>query len=141
MGTVWITKLNGLVTEAENLNLGLKKNIDCGFGGKKTYLTIITDVVADLANFALDNPHLFTTKELSLLSTAALSVGAMGSGAANPQQAAQLKAKFVQEFSNRLNDAQANSSCTEAVQIQVSAGLLGDPNLKTQAKSAVTAVC
>ena len=133
--------LNTLVTKAENLNLGLKKNIACGFGGKKTYLTIITDIVSDLANFALDNPQLFTTAELSRLASAALSVGAMGSGAANPQQAAQLKAKFINEFGDRLNDAQAGKSCSEAIQIQVSAAALGDANLKSQAKNVVDAVC
>ncbi len=134
-------KLNELVTQADNLNLAMKKDIACGFGGKKTYLTIITDVVADLANFALQNPQLFTTEELSRLVTIAISVGAMGSGAANPQQAAELKAKFTQEFSDRLNDAQNNNNCQDVTQIQVAAGFLGSANLKQQAQDVADAIC
>ncbi len=134
-------KLNELVTKADDLNLAMKKNIACGFGGKKSYLTIITDIIADLANFALQNPQLFTTEELSRLSYVAISVGAMGSGAANAQKAAELKSKFIQEFSNRLDDAQTNKNCQDAVQIQVAAGALGDASLKQQAKDAVAAIC
>ncbi len=134
-------KLNELLSKADNLNLGLKKNIGCGFGGNKTYLTVITDVIANLASFALQNPQLFTTEELSRLAFAAVSVGAMGSGASNAQLAAELKAKFVQELGNRLSDAQTNKGCQDAVQIQITAGLLGDSNLKQQAKSVVNAVC
>jgi hypothetical protein len=134
-------KLNELISKAENLNLGLKKNIDCNFGGNKKYLTIITDVITDIVNFALQNPQLFTTEELSRLVSAAIGVGAMGSGAANPQQAAELKAKFIQEFSDRLNDAQTNKNCQDAVQIQVTSWSLGDANLKQQAKSVIDAIC
>jgi len=134
-------KLNELVSKAENLNLGMKKNIACNLGGNKKYLTIITDVIADIANFALQNPQLFTTEELSRLVGAAVAVGAMGSGAANPQQAAELKAKFIQEFSDRLNDAETNKNCQDAVQIQVTAGALGDSNLKQQAKDVAAAIC
>lgn len=134
-------KLNELLTKADNLNLGLKKNIGCGFGGNKTYLTVITDVIANLASFALQNPQLFTTEELSRLAFAAVGVGAMGSGASNAQLAAELKAKFIQELGNRLSDAQNNKGCQDAVQIQITAGLLGDSNLKLQAKGVVDAVC
>ncbi len=134
-------KLDELLTKADDLNLGLKKNISCGFGGNKTYLTVITDVIANLAGFALQNPQLFTTEELSRLAFAAVNAGVMGSGASNAQQAAELKEKFVQELSNRLGDAQTNKGCQDAVQIQITAGLLGDSNLKQQAKSVVDAVC
>ena len=133
--------LNNLVTKAENLSLALKQNLDCGQGGEKQFLTIITDVISDLAYFALQNPHLFTTQELSRLAFVALQVGALGSGSANPQQAAELKAKFVQEFDDRLNDALSNKSCNEATQILVSAGALGDPALKQYANEVVAAVC
>jgi len=133
--------LNNLVTKAGNLSTALKQNLDCGQGGKKQFLTIITDVIADLANFALQNPHLFTTQELSRLAFVALQVGALGSGAANPQNAAELKAKFLQEFSDRLTDAQNNKSCSDALQILISAGALGDAVLKQQANDVVAGVC
>jgi len=133
--------LNELVTRAANLNLALKKNVVCGFGGNKSYLTVITDVIADLANFALDNPQLFTTEELSRLSFVAISVGAMGAGAVNPQTAANLQAGFVQEFGNRLDDAQNNNNCDDAVQILVTAGSLGDAGLKQQAQDVVASIC
>ena len=133
--------LNQLVKKAENLGISLKKNADCGQGGNKLFLTSITLTVTDLAYFALQNPELFTTEELSRLVTAALAVGAMGSGAANPSQAADLTSKFTQEFNNRLSDAQTNKNCSEATQIKVTALMLNNAALKQQAESVISAVC
>jgi len=133
--------LNKLVAKAENLNTAIKKNAACGKGSGKQFLTIITGTIANLAYFALSHPELFTTEELSRLVTAALGVGAMGAGAANPQQAADLLTKFLQEFSNRLTDAQTNNGCSEAVQIQVTASMLGNANLKQQAQAVAGQIC
>jgi hypothetical protein len=133
--------LNKLVTKAENLNTAIKKNAACGKGSGKQYLTVITGSVISLVQFALANPEYFTTEELSRLVTAALAVGALGSGAANPQEAADLMTKFTQEFSDRLNDAQANKSCTDATQIKVTALMLNNATLIQQAESVMSAVC
>lgn len=133
--------LDALVTKAEALSLAIQKNQACGQGGNKSYLTIITDVVADLAKFALSHPKDFTTDELGRLLVAALRVGAMGSGAANPQMAADLQAGFLQEFDNRLTDAVNNNNCDGAISLKAAAFGLGDANLMTQAGEAVAAVC
>jgi len=133
--------LNKLVTKAENLNTAIKKNAACGKGGGKQFLTSITGTIANLAYFALSHPELFTTEELSRIVTAALGVGAMGSGAVNSQQASDLLTKFTQEFNNRLTDAQTNKGCSEAVQIQITASMLGDANLKQQAQAVAGQVC
>lgn len=133
--------LNQLISKAENLNTAIKKNAACGQGSGKQFLTIITGSVISLIQFALSHPELFTTEELSRLVTAALAVGAIGSGSANPQQAADLLTKFAQEFSNRLDDAQTNKSCTDATQILLVASMLKDASLKQQADSVVKAVC
>ena len=133
--------LNQLVSKAENLAAAIKKNADCGQSGGKQFLTLITGTVIDIAYFALSKPELFTTGELNRLLTAAVAVGAMGSGAANPQLAADLLAKFTQEFTDRLNDAQDNKNCMDATQILLAAGVLKNEELKQQADSVMTAVC
>jgi hypothetical protein len=133
--------LNQLVSKAENLATAIKKNADCGQSGGKQFLTLITGTVIDIAYFALSKPELFTTGELNRLLTAAVAVGAMGSGAANPQLAADLLAKFTQEFTDRLNDAQDNKNCMDATQILLAAGVLKNEALKQQADSVMTAVC
>jgi hypothetical protein len=133
--------LNQLVSKAENLATAIKKNAECGQAGGKQFLTLITGTVIDIAYFALSKPELFTTGELNRLLTAAVAVGAMGSGAANSQVAADLLAKFTQEFTDRLNDAQDNKNCMEATQILLAAGVLKNEPLKQQADSVMTAVC
>ena len=133
--------LNQVVSKAENLATAIKKNTECGQGSDKQYLTLITGTVIDLAYFALSKPELFTTGELSRLLMAAIGVGALGSGAANSQIAADLSAKFTQEFTDRLNDAETNKNCMEATQILLAAGALKNTALKQQADSVMTAVC
>jgi hypothetical protein len=95
----------------------------------------------DLAYFALSKPELFTTGELNRLVMAALSVGAMGSGATDPKTGADLLAKFSQEFTDRLNDAEANKNCMEATQIKLAGLALNNATLKAQAEQVMTAVC
>jgi hypothetical protein len=133
--------LNSLVSLAENLQTAIKKNTECGETGDKQFLTVITKTITDLAYFALSNPELFTTGELNRLVMTALSVGAMGSGSANPPVAADLSAKFSQEFSDRLGDAEANKNCMEATQIKLAGLALNNTALKQQAEQVITAVC
>ena len=133
--------LNQVVSKAENLEIAIKKNAECGQGADKQFLTLVTGTVIDLAYFALSKPELFTTGELSRLLMAAIGVGAMGSGAANSQIAADLLTKFTQELTDRLGDAETNKNCMEATQILVAAGALKNPALKQQADSVMTAVC
>ena len=133
--------LNQLVSKAENLATAIKKNADCGQVSGKQYLTSITGAIANLAYFALSKPELFSTDELGRLIVAATGVGAMGSGAANPQQAADLSNKFAQELTDRLSDAQTNKGCSEATQISLAAWALNNSGLKQQADSVISAVC
>ncbi|HLO14674.1 MAG TPA: hypothetical protein VK206_07595 [Anaerolineales bacterium] len=133
--------LNQVVSKAENLEIAITKNAECGQGADKQFLTLITGTVIDLAYFALSKPELFTTGELNRLLMAAIGVGAMGSGAANSQIAADLSAKFTQEFTDRLNDAETNKNCMEATQILLAAGVLKNTALKQQADSVMTAAC
>jgi hypothetical protein len=140
-GGIDFATLNSLVTKAENLQTAIKKNTECGQTGDKQFLTLITGTVIDLAYFALSKPELFSTNELNRLLIAAISVGAMGSGAANPQVAADLLAKFTQELTDRLGDAEANKNCMEATQILIATGFLKNETLKQQADNIVTAVC
>jgi len=136
-----IEALNALITKAEELSLAIKKNSQCGLGNNKAYLTLITSIVADIANFALDNPQYFTVDQLGRLATAALRVGAMGSGAANPSNAAALQAKFAKELDNRLTDAVNNKNCGQIASIQVASQTLGDSQLQQQADASESAVC
>lgn len=140
-GGIDFATLNNLVSKAENLQTAIKKNTECGEMGDKQFLTVITKTVTDLAYFALSNPELFTTGELNRLVMAALSVGAMGSGAANPQVSADLLAKFSQEFTDRLGDAESNKNCMEATQIKLASLALNNAALKQQAEQVMTAVC
>lgn len=133
--------LNDLVSKAEQLALAIKKNNQCGLGSNKTYLTLVTSIVADIANFALDNPQYFTVGQLGRLAAAALRVGAIGSGAANPSDAAALQAKFAKEMDNRLTDAVNNNNCDQITSIFVATGAIGDSHLKQQATTAMNAVC
>lgn len=128
-------ELSQLVSQADSLNMAIKKNIECGLGGKKQFLSVITGVVVDIAHLALENPQLMTIDELNRLILVAVQVGAIGSGAVDPQQAADLEAKFTQELTDRLNDAKENKSCYDALIIQMAAGLLGNQDLKQQAQS------
>jgi hypothetical protein len=134
-------ELNALVTKAENLSKALKKNSLCGLGNNKSFITVITDTIDNLANFALANPQLFTTEELGRIAYAAVRVGALGSGAANSQQAADLQTKFAKEFDDRLTDAVNNNNCDEVTNITVAAAAIGDKGLIQQAKQAMTAIC
>jgi hypothetical protein len=140
-GGIDFAALNSLVSTAENLQTAIKKNTECGETGDKQFLTMITKIVSDLAYFALSKPELFTTGELNRLVMAALGVGAMGSGAANPEMGADLLAKFSQEFSDRLNDAEANKNCMEATQIKLAGLALNNTSLKQQADEVMIAVC
>jgi hypothetical protein len=139
--TTSFIELNKLVSKADSLNMAIHKNIECGLGGKKQFLTMITDVVAGIASLALDNPHLFTTDQLNRLLFVAVHVGAVGSGAVNSQQAAELESKFIKELTDRLNDAQSNNNCYDALVIQISAGTLGNAGLKQQAADLVNSMC
>jgi hypothetical protein len=138
--TTSYNELNEIVSQADSLNMAIKKNIDCGLGGKKQFLTAITDVVAEIAYLALANPHLLTTDQLNRLLFVSVHVGAVGSGAVNPQQGADLEAKFTQELTDRLNDAKDNKNCYDAIIIQIAAGTLGNEALKQQAQ-AVAGMC
>jgi hypothetical protein len=129
------SELNDIVSQADSLNLAIRKNIQCGLAGKKQYLTIITNVVADIAYLALENPHLMTTDQLNRLLFVAVEAGATGSGAVNTEQAADLGAKFLQEFTDRLNDAKENKNCYDATIIELAAGMLGNEALKQEAQS------
>jgi hypothetical protein len=140
-GGIDFATLNTLVSKAENLQTAIKKNTECGETGDKQFLTVITGTMIDLAYFALSKPELFTTGELNRLVMAALSVGAMGSGATDPKTGADLLAKFSQEFTDRLNDAEANKNCMEATQIKLAGLALNNATLKAQAEQVMTAVC
>lgn len=140
-GGLDFNELNALVTKAEELAKALKKNSQCGLGNNKSFITVITDTIDNLANFALANPQLFTTEELGRIAYAAVRVGAMGSGAANSQQAADLQSKFAKEFDDRLTDAVDNNNCDEVTNITVAAAAIGDKGLIQQAKQAMTAIC
>ena len=133
--------LNQLVSKAENLATAIKMNADCGQVSGKQYLTSITGAIANLAYFTLSKPELFTTEELGRLIVAATGVGAMGSGAANPEQAADLSNKFTQELTARLSDAQSNKGYLEATWISLAAWALNNMWLKQQAYSVIPAVC
>lgn len=139
--TTSYTELNEIVSQADSLNMAITKNISCGLGGKKQFLTVITDVVASIAYLALANPHLFTTDQLNRLLFVTVHVGAIGSGAVNQQQAVDLEAKFLQELSDRLNDAKSTNYCYDALIIQIAAGTLGNAALKQQAQSVIDAIC
>jgi hypothetical protein len=133
--------LNDLVSKAENLQTAIKKNTSCGDVSDKQFLTAITNTIISLAYFALSNPELFTTGELNRIVMAALGVGAMGSGATDPKVSADLMAKFAQEFTDRLGDAQAGKNCMEATQIMLGGAALGDAALKQQAEQVMAAAC
>lgn len=140
-GGIDFATLNTLVSRAENLQTAIRKNSECGETGDKQFLTVITGTMVDLAYFALSKPELFTTGELNRLVMAALSVGAIGSGATDAQTSADLLAKFSKEFSDRLGDAEANKDCMEATQIKLAGLALNNTALKQQAEQAMTAVC
>lgn len=140
-GGIDFATLNALVSKAENLQTAIKKNMECAQPGNKQFVTSITGIIYDLAEFALGKPELFTTGELNRLVMAALGVGAMGSGAADPQSGAELLSKFTQEFTDRLGDAQANKDCMEATQIKLAGLALNNAALKQQAEQVMTAVC
>jgi hypothetical protein len=140
-GGIDFATLNTLVSKAENLETAIKKNTECGETGDKQFLTVVTGTMIDLAYFALSKPELFTTGELNRLVMAALSVGAMGSGATDSKTAADLLAKFSQEFTDRLGDAEANKDCMEATQIKLAGLALNNTALKGQAEQVMTAVC
>jgi hypothetical protein len=134
-------QLNDLITQAEKLGIGLKKNSDCGFGKSSDYLTIISDIIADISNFALKNAHLFSADDLGRLINAAIRVGVMGSGAPNQTQASDLANKFKFALENKLADAKQNNDCKQAISVQIAAGLLGDVNLKQSAAQEVSNLC
>lgn len=140
-GGIDFASLDDLVAKAENLQMALMKNAACGDTGGKQFITAITKTITDLAYFALSNPELFTTSELNRLLAAAVGVGAIGGGAANPEIAIDLKAKFAKEFSDRLADAEANKNCNDAVDIKLAGYLLKNPALEQQAEQVMDAVC
>jgi hypothetical protein len=140
-GGIDFATLNTLVSKAENLQTAIKKNIECAQPGNKQFVTSITGIIFDLADFALGKPELFTTGELNRLAMAALGVGAMGSGAADPQAGAELLSKFAKEFTDRLSDAETGKDCMEATQIKLAGLALNDAGLKQQAEQVMAAVC
>lgn len=123
------------MSKAKQLSLAIKKNSQCGLGNNKMHLTLITNIVSDIANLALDSPQYFTATQLGRLAAAVRRVGPICSGASNPSEASARQAKYAKEYGNRLTDAVNNNNSDQITSIAVASAAIGDCHLKSQEQS------
>jgi hypothetical protein len=127
-----------ILSRAEELAVSLRKNNDCGFTKEWSFALPIASLVAQLVEFAHQNPGQFSNFDLYLLTEAAVRTGALGAGAVNPDLDTEVNAKLSALIGQRLDALDsAGGDCTDLQPLFVAAFTLGG-NVQTQASGLFT---
>ncbi len=126
--------LQSLLTNAEEIVAALRKNNDCGFTSPWQFLLPVATVIANVINFAYNNPGYFSNYDVFLLTQAAIETGVIGSGAVNPQLDADMKSKLGALIGVKLDDLEAapGFNCQDLITLAIAANWIGGP-AQTQA--------
>ncbi len=129
------SKLEYLLTKAEALALSLRKNNDCGFTKDWSFALPIASLVAQLIDFAHDNPGYFTNFQVFMLTETAVRAGLIGAGAVNPDLDTEMRSNLDELIVSKLNDLEtAGGNCQALLPLWVAANTVGGAGLtKAQA--------
>ena len=87
-------KFEDILTTAEELALALRKNNECGLANDWSFALPVANLVAELIDFAYNNPGYFTNYDVFLLTETAIRAGVIGAGAVNPALDSEMKTKL-----------------------------------------------
>jgi hypothetical protein len=131
-------QLLDVVLRAENFSRSLATNEKCNNlkdpGG---FNTAITGIMADLLDYAIANADRFTTADLFLLASSAVSVGALGEGATDQPHSLQTLAQLESIVSSRLDAAIAEHNTSEIETLYTFALSFGWTDLSSKAGKAL----
>ena len=128
-------KFLSLLTKAEQLALSLRQNNDCGFTNQWSFSLPIASLVAQLIDFAYNNPDYFTNHDVFLLTETAVRTGVIGAGAVNPALATEMKSKLGALIGVKLDDLDsAGGGCQALMPLWVASNTVGGV-VQTQAQS------
>jgi len=129
-------KFLSLLTKAEQLALSLRQNNDCGFTDQWSFSLPIANLVAQLIDFAYNNPGYFTNYDVFLLTETAIRAGVIGAGAVNPALDAEIKSKLGALIGVKLDDLDnAGGGCQALIPLWVASSTVGGV-IQTQAEAA-----
>lgn len=146
-GAVDFYRLNQLLIQAEDLDHALRRDDACGGAIAGSHTSLAADMVAQLIEFAIEHPELFTTQDLNRLITAGVRTGVIGAGATNPAYADSLEARLSGILNSRATLLSTSDSpdCTsgtlELTEIILAAIMLGDESLETYAAASISVIC
>lgn len=128
-------KFESILTTAEELVLSLRKNNDCGFTNNWTFALPIANLVAQLIDFACNNPGYFTNLDVFLLTETAVRAGVIGAGAVNPTLDTEVKSKLGALIGVKLDELDsAGGGCQALTPLWIAASTVGGA-AQTQAQS------
>jgi hypothetical protein len=132
------TTLLHLMTRAEELALALRKNNDCGYMQNWTFALPIANMVAEIIDFAFNNPAYFTNDDILLLTETAVRAGVIGTGAVNPALDTEMRSKLGALIGVKLDDLDsAGGGCQALIPLWIAANTVGGAS-QTQASTLYT---
>lgn len=131
-------KFESLLTKAEELAISLRKNNDCGFTQEWSFALPIANVVAQLIDFAYNNPGYFTNNDMFLLAEAAIRTGLIGAGAVNDTLAKDMNSKLGAIIGVKMDEMdKAGGNCQALMPLFIASNWIGGPT-QAQALSLLT---
>lgn len=125
-GEVNYAELDSLLTRAEDLYERLERAAACGIGNEGSWLGLLSAMVFQLLQAAVDNPGLFDNMELLRLISAGVRMGLIGSGAAAGADLTELQAKLADDITSRAEEAEEERDCDGAIALALAGALVGD---------------
>jgi hypothetical protein len=123
-----VNELEDLLEDAEALSQALQQNSSCGFTQEWSFLLPLAGIVAQLVDFAVQNPGAFNGYELWLLVNAAVRTGLIGAGAVNPELAEETKAQLNDLLLDQLialDEASGTDKCTALTPLYIASLTIG----------------
>lgn len=119
-------KFEHVLTTAEELALALRKNNECGLGNDWSFALPIANMVAELIDFAYNNPGYFTNYDVFLLTETAVRAGVIGAGAVNPVLDTEMKSKLGALIGVKLDELDsAGGGCQALSPLWIAAHTVG----------------
>jgi hypothetical protein len=119
-------KFEHILTTAEQLALSLRKNNDCGFTNNWTFSLPIANLVAELIDFAYNNPGYFTNLDVFKLTETAIRAGVIGAGAVNPELDTEMRTKLGALIGVKMDELDsAGGNCQALMPLWIAANTVG----------------
>ncbi|HET7145140.1 MAG TPA: hypothetical protein VFI68_14065 [Anaerolineales bacterium] len=131
--------LNEILGRAEELYRQLRLINDCDRRNAGEFINSLQSTIAGLIDTALAHPDQFSSHDIARLISAALRVGLIGDGAADPDLASQYERELINELERRLDEGL--DDCVDAAGLVVGADLLGVDGLLEAIQTDLDALC